>query len=148
MDQDGTAHILEELNHTYPNGIVAEADGSIVWVESYTRRMIRRHPDGTKQLIHTFKAGHIPDGFKIDSEGNFWVTTVTSGGIDIISHAGIALDFVMLDAVPLNCIFDGCALYVADAGKFDPLDPAPMTGRLLRVEVGVCGMPLFTGTIK
>ncbi|MEO6609598.1 MAG: SMP-30/gluconolactonase/LRE family protein [Aestuariivirga sp.] len=148
MDLDGTAHILEELDHTYPNGIVAEADGSIVWVESYTRRMIRRHPDGTKQLIHTFKAGHIPDGFKIDIDGNFWVTTVTSGGIDIVSHAGIALDFLMLDAVPLNCIFDRSALYVADAGKSDPLDPAPMTGRLLRVEVGVCGMPLFTGTIK
>jgi gluconolactonase len=147
MDRDGTAHILEELDHTYPNGIVVEADGSVVWVESYTRRMIRRTPDGRKVLLHTFKDGHIPDGFKIDAEGNFWVTTVTSGGIDIIARDGTALDFLPLDAIPLNCIFDGTVLYVADAGKSDPADVAPMTGRLLRVDVGICGMPLFTGSI-
>lgn len=147
LDRDGTAHIVEELDHTYPNGIVAEADGSIVWVESYTRRMIRRRADGAKQLLHTFRPGHIPDGFKIDAEGNFWVTTVTSGGIDVVSRDGKALDFLDLGGVPLNCIFDGTALYVADAGRGEPGDPAPMTGRLLRVEVGTRGMALFTGTI-
>jgi gluconolactonase len=99
-------------------------------------------------VIHTFPEGHIPDGFKIDAAGNFWVTTVTSGGIDVVSRDGEPLDFLALDAVPLNCIFDGTALYVADAGKADPGDPAPMTGRLLRVEVGMRGMPLFTGTIE
>jgi gluconolactonase len=148
MDPDGTAHILEELDYTYPNGIVAEANGSIVWVESYTRRMIRRHPDGTKQMIHRFAEGHIPDGFKIDVQGNFWVTTVTSGGIDVVSHDGKALDFLALDAVPLNCIFDGTTLCIADAGKAECDDPAPMTGRLLRIEVGIHGMPLFSGTIR
>jgi gluconolactonase len=148
LDRDGAAHILEELDHTYPNGIVAEADGAIVWVESYTRRMIRRRTDGTKSVIHTFDDGHIPDGLKIDAQGNFWVTTVTSGGIDIVSRDGAAIDFLALDAVPLNCIFDSTALYIADFGKADPAEAAPMVGRLLRVEVGVRGMPLFTGAIS
>jgi gluconolactonase len=147
LDRDGRAHILEELDHTYPNGIVAEPDGSIVWVESYTLRMIRRKPDGAKSVIHTFKPGHIPDGFKIDAAGNFWVTTVTSGGIDIVSRDGAALDFLELDAVPLNCVFDGIALYVADSGQPDTTGEALMTGRLLRVEVGVRGMKLFSGAI-
>src|SRR4051812_27788417 len=40
IDRDGSAHILEELDYVYPNGIVAEHDGSLVWVESYPRRMI------------------------------------------------------------------------------------------------------------
>lgn len=149
LDSDGAAHILEELDHTYPNGIVAEADGAIVWVESYTRRMIRRHPNGTKHIIHTFAPGHIPDGFKIDASGNFWVTTVTSGGIDIVSRDGAALGFLELDAVPLNCVFDGPALLVADFGRAaDVGDPAPMVGRLLQVEVGIAGMPLFSGAIR
>jgi gluconolactonase len=147
LERNGTAHILEELDHTYPNGIVVEPDGAVVWVESYTRRMIRRRPDGGKHVIHTFPEGHIPDGFKIAADGSFWVTTVTSGGIDIVSRDGVALRFLDLDAVPLNCIFDGTALYVADLGKADPTDPAPMSGRLLRVEVGVRGMPLFAGAI-
>jgi gluconolactonase len=147
IDRDGTAHILEELDHTYPNGIVAEADGSIVWVESYTRRMIRRRPDGAKTVIHTFEEKHIPDGFKIDGAGNFWVTTTTSGGIDIVSRDGAALDFLELDAVPLNCVFDGTSLYVADFGHADTTGEALMVGRLLRVEVGVRGMTLFSGAI-
>jgi hypothetical protein len=33
VEKDGTAKIVEELDHAYPNGIVAEKDGSIVWVE-------------------------------------------------------------------------------------------------------------------
>ncbi len=147
IERDGTAHILEELDHTYPNGIVAEADGSIVWVESYTLRMIRRKPDGTKTVIHSFEDRHIPDGFKIDIAGNFWVTTVTSGGIDIVSRDGVALDFLELEAVPLNCVFDGTALYVADFGHADTTGDAQMVGRLLRVEVGIRGMPLFSGAI-
>jgi gluconolactonase len=147
LDRDGSAHILEELDHTYPNGIVAEADGSIVWVESYTLKMIRRRPDGTKTVIHTFRDGHIPDGFKIDADGNFWVTTVTSGGIDIVSRSGAALDFLELDAVPLNCIFDDTSLYVADSAQTDTTGEALMVGRLLRVDIGVRGMPLFTGAI-
>jgi gluconolactonase len=147
LDHDGSGHILEELDHTYPNGIVAEADGSVVWVESYTRNMIRRRPDGTKSVIHTFEDGHIPDGFKIDADGNFWVTTVTSGGIDVVSRDGVALRFLALDAVPLNCIFEGTSLYIADFGRSDAADLTPMTGRLLRVEVGVKGMPLFSGAV-
>jgi gluconolactonase len=147
MDPDGTAHVLEELDHTYPNGIVAEPDGAIVWVESYTRKMIRRRPDGTKSTIHCFADQHIPDGFKIDIDGNFWVTTVTSGGIDIVSRDGAALDFLALDGVPLNCVFDGTSLYVADFGHADTAGAALMVGRLLRVEVGVRGMALFSGAI-
>jgi len=147
LERDGTGHVLEELDHTYPNGIVAEADGSIVWVESYTLRMIRRRPDGTKTLIHSFKDRHIPDGFKVDISGNFWVTTVTSGGIDIVSRDGVTLDFLELEAVPLNCVFDGTSLYVADFGHADTTGKAQMVGRLLRVEVGIRGMPLFSGAI-
>ena len=69
----------------YPNGIVAEPDGSIVWVESYTRRVVRRRPDGSIDVIHELAEGHIPDGFKIDTEGNFWITTFSSGGLDVIA---------------------------------------------------------------
>src|SRR6476646_7342836 len=116
IEKNGTARILEELDHTYPNGIVAEPAGSIVWVESYTLRMIRRRPNGSKNVIYHFPENHIPDGFKIDANGNFWVTTVTSGGIDIVSRDCEAKDFLDLKAVPLNCAFGGTSLYVADFG--------------------------------
>jgi len=147
IERDGTAHIVEELDHTYPNGIVAEPDGSIVWVESYTLKMIRRRPNGSRQVIHTFPDKHIPDGFKIDANGDFWVTTVSSGGVDIVAKDGRAVDFLDLEAVPLNCAFGGTSLYVADFGVFDTSGPASMGGRLLKVDVGVAGMPLFKGAV-
>jgi len=147
IEKDGTGHILEELDHVYPNGIVAEPDGSIVWVESYTRRMVRRRPNGAKSVIHHFPENHIPDGFKIDTNGNFWVTTVSSGGLDIVAKDGEAMDFLDLKAVPLNCVFGGTSLYVADFGVFDTSGPASMGGRLLKVDVGIAGMTLFKGAI-
>jgi gluconolactonase len=148
IEKDGKAHILDELDHTYPNGIVVEPDGSVVWVESYTLKMIRRRSNGKKELLHTFKEKHIPDGFKIDSSGNFWVTTVTSNGIDVVGKDGKAIDFLETGGVPLNCVFGGTSLYVADFGTFDTTGPIPMNGRLVKYDVGVAGMKLFTGAIK
>ena len=112
IEKDGTAHIVEELEYVYPNGIVAEPDGSIVWVESYTLRVVRRTPDGKKSVIHTLPEGHIPDGLKIDVNGNLWITTVASGGVDVISKDGTPIDFLETGGTILNCVFGkGGALY-------------------------------------
>ena len=148
VEKDGTAHILEELEPVYPNGIVAEPDGSIVWVESYTRRVVRRSPDGSVEVIHELAENHIPDGFKIDADGNFWITTFSSGGLDVIDREGNHLDFLETGGVPLNCAFDGTSIYVCDFGTTDTGGATPMFGRLLRVDVGVSGMPLFRGAIS
>lgn len=147
VDPDGTAHVLEELAPVYPNGIVAEPEGSIVWVESYTRRVVRRSPDGSIEVIHELPEGHIPDGLKIDVEGNFWIATVTSGGVDVVAADGRHVAFLETDGVPLNCVFGGSSLYVCDFGVFDTGDAINMCGRLLRVDVGVEGMPLYRGAI-
>lgn len=147
IETDGTAHIVEELDYVYPNGIVAEPDGSIVWVESYTLRVVRRTADGRRSVIHTLPEGHIPDGLKIDVDGNLWITAVAAGGVDIIARDGTPIDFLDSGGTILNCCFGkGGALYLCDMGPFDVTGSA-MTGRLVRVEVGVEGMPLFRGAI-
>ena len=147
VERDGTCRVLEELDAVYPNGIVAEPDGSIVWVESYTRRVVRRGPDGGVDVIHELPEGHIPDGFKIDADGNFWITTFSSGGLDVLAHDGAAVGFLETGGVPLNCAFGGTAIFVCDFGTTDTGDATPMFGRLLRVEVGVSGMPQYRGAI-
>jgi gluconolactonase len=147
VERNGVAKILEELDYVYPNGIVAEPDGSIVWVESYTLRIVRRKPDGTKTLLHTLPDGHIPDGFKIDVDGNFWITTVASGGVDVVSKDGKPLAFHEVGGTLLNCCFGkGGKMFVCDMGPFDT-SGAAMTGRLAEIDVGVEGMPLFRGAI-
>lgn len=147
VETNGTAHIVEELDHVYPNGIVAEADGSIVWVESYTRRVIRRRPDGTKTMLHLLPEGHIPDGLKVDMLGDLWITTVASGGVDHISRTGAPIDFLEVGGTILNCVFGkGGKLFCCDMGPFD-VTGAAMSGRLVEVDLGVEGMPLFRGAI-
>jgi len=147
VEEDGSASILEELEPVYPNGIAAEPDGSVVWVESYTRNVVRRRPDGAKEKLHTLAESHVPDGFKLDEQGNFWITTFSSGGLDVISSDGSYGDFLETGGVPLNCVFGGGSLYVCDFGTTDTAGGAPMFGRLLEVDVGVAGMPLFRGAI-
>jgi gluconolactonase len=147
VEKDGRARILEELDRVYPNGIVAEPDGAIIWVESYTLRVVRRQPDGSKAVIHTLPEGHIPDGLKIDAKGNLWITTVASGGVDVVGKDGRHIDFLETGGTILNCVFGkGGALFCCDMGPFD-VTGAAMTGRLIRVDVGVEGMPLFRGAI-
>ena len=148
IETNGTAHILEELDRVYPNGIVAERDGSIVWVESYPRNVIRRRPDGSKTLLHRLPEEHAPDGLKIDADGNFWITSFTSGGVDVLDKDGAHLGFLETGGVPLNCTFGGDSLYLCDFGTSD-LDASTKTsGRLLKVDIGIAGMAPYRGAIS
>jgi gluconolactonase len=147
VEKNGVARILEELDHVYPNGIVAEPDGSLVWVESYTLRVIRRAPDGRKTLLCTMPEGHIPDGLKIDAKGDLWITAVAAGGVDHYAPDGRYIEFLETGGTILNNFFGkGGKMFCCDMGPFDTTGSA-MTGRLIEVDLGVEGMPLFRGAI-
>jgi gluconolactonase len=149
-DPDGRASVLEEVGPVYPNGIVVEPDGSIVWTESFTRRVRRRHADGSIELVATLPEDRIPDGLKLARDGHMYVAGVTSGGIDVIAPDGALVDFISTGGAPLNCVFGGSDLYVADYGDAGP-DPddgsATDCGRLLRIRLEVEGQPLHRGSI-
>ncbi len=149
LGPDGTGELLEELPQAYPNGLAAEADGSIVWVESYERGVYRKRPGQPSEKIHQLPEGHIPDGLKIDARGNLWITTFMSGGVDVVAADGSAVDFLETGGVPLNCVFQGTDLIITDFGDLTQVPAAaPMTGRLWRASVGVAGMPLYRATIS
>jgi gluconolactonase len=149
LNPDGTGECLAELPEAYPNGIVAEPDGSVVWVESYDRGVYRIRPGGQSEQIHQLPEGHIPDGLKIDVDGNLWITTFMSGGVDIIAKDGTPIDFLETGGVPLNCTFHAGDLLITDFGDITEVGAdAPMDGRLWRVSVGVEGMPLFRGSVS
>jgi gluconolactonase len=150
-DPDGSARVLEEVGPVYPNGIAVEPDGSIVWTESFTRRVRRRRTDGSTELMTTLPEDRIPDGLKIARNGNLYVAGVTSGGIDVIAPDGELADFIPTGGAPLNCVFGGSDLYVADYGDAGP-DPddgsAANCGRLLRIPLAVEGQLLHRGAIR
>jgi gluconolactonase len=149
VEPDGAATILEEVGPTFPNGIVAEPDGSIVWDESYTRQVRRRRPEGSVELVATLPEDRILDGMKIAENGNLYITGVSSGGIDVVTPDGELVDFIETGGAPLNCVFDGEDLYVADFGEWSPEAEQGVVagGRLLRLDAGVAGQPLFRGMV-
>ncbi len=148
LEPDGTGELLEEIPDAYPNGIVAEPDGSIVWVESYERGIYRKRPGRPSEQIARLVEGHIPDGLKIDVNGDLWVTTVLGGGVDVLASDGTWKDFLETGGAPLNCVFHDGDLFITDFGDITEITAAaPMDGRLWRVHVGVEGMPLFRGSI-
>ena len=106
LNPDGTGECLAELPSAYPNGIVAEPDGSIVWVESYDRGVYRIPPGGRSEQIHQLPEGHIPDGLKVDADGqplDHHVHVRRRGHRP--APMARALDFLETGGVPLNCVF-------------------------------------------
>jgi len=149
LNPDGTGELVEEVGPAYPNGIVADGDGSLVWVESYRRGVYRKRPGQQSELIRVLPDGHIPDGLKIDSSGNLWITAFTAGGVDILTPDGSSIDFLETGGVPLNCVFLDDSLVITDFGDVTAATAdAPLEGRLWRVAVGIRGMPLFRGAIE
>jgi gluconolactonase len=144
----GDAEVLADVGPTYPNGLVALADGSIVWGESYTRAIRRRGGDGAITELTVLPEGHIPDGMKLGADGNLYIASVTSGGIDVVALAGGERSFLHTGGEPQNCIFAGTDLYVADFGEVpqygqDGLAASPDCGRLIRLAIGVEGVPPY-----
>ena len=148
LNPDGTGELLETIADAYPNGIAAEADGSLIWVESYERGVYRKRPGEQSMKIAQLPAGHIPDGLKIAANGDLWVTAFMGGGVDILAPNGMLKDFLETGGVPLNCVFHQGSLIITDFGDVTAVtDQAPMDGRLWRVDVATDGMPLFRGAI-
>jgi gluconolactonase len=144
---DGSPEVVLDVGAVYPNGIVAEADGAVVWVESYTRAVRRRRLGGEVELVAVLDDGHVPDGLAVAADGSLWVTSVTSGGIDVVDPRGDVERFVAVGAVPTNCAFAGSTLYVTDGGRPGEGDAAEACGALWALETGVAGAVPFRGAV-
>jgi gluconolactonase len=148
LGPDGSGELLVELPPVYPNGIAVEADGSVVWVESYTKAVKRWTTDGKVTLLCTLPEKSVPDGFKIAANGDLYITGVTAAGLDIIRRDGSYAGFLPVGVIPTNCAFAGRSLYVTDGGHQGLSTGADMAGHLWLVEPAAAeGAPLFPGRI-
>jgi len=143
----GRGELIAELEPVYPNGIVVESDGSVVWVESYEGSVKRRRPDGEVREVAVLPPGHGPDGLAVAGDGSLYVTTTGSGGIDVLASDGTHTGFLNVGSVPTNCAFSGSTLYVTDGGHDGGSAAPQLIGRLWAIELAVAGQTLFFGKI-
>ena len=112
--------IIKDL--TLPNGIALSPDNRTLYVNNSgpSQRVIAYplHPDGSVGPPHdlidfTGKEGPgVPDGMKIDRQGDIWTTG--PGGIRIITPEGKVLGQILLPEVAANLAWggDGSTLYI------------------------------------
>ena len=147
---DGHASILVDFPEpVFPNGVAVEADGSIVWAESYTGRVGRRRPDGAIEDLGRLP-GHnpIPDGLKVGVDGRLYVTDIVAGGIHVLAPDGSFDAFVACGVATTNCVFAGEMLWVTNAGVLATGTEASFAGTILRIAVPGGGGPVHHGRIE
>ena len=151
LSPDGSGRLLAELSPpTFPNGIAIEADGSVVWAESYTGMVRRLNPDNLQITDICKLPGDKPvaDGMAVAADGRLFVTTVNGGGIDVINKDGSYDQFLKLGGIPTNCVFSGADLYMTDVGVLaDSSDPS-MGGQLWLLRDVTEGLGTWPGSIN
>jgi gluconolactonase len=148
LRSNSSCEVLQETGRAYPNGIVVEPDGSIVWVESYTRAVRRRRTNSVVEDVCVLPEVGAPDGLAISSDGELYITATKAKGIDILGNDGTHKGFIPVDGIPTNCAFDGDVLYVTDGGGLGLSGQIELTGQLWAIKIaGARGMPLHRGQV-
>lgn len=150
LDPGGSGRVVVETGQTFPNGVTVEADGNVVWVESFTRAVRRYRVDtgAVEDVCVLDDPDAIPDGLKPAANGDLYIATVLTGGVNVVGADGT--DKGMLkgfgDYVS-NVQFRGSTLYVTDIGGGTG-DDIEFHGSISRAELdGVTGFELFPGKI-
>jgi gluconolactonase len=149
ISPDGVAKVVIAFPEpVFPNGLVAEPDGSIVWGESYTGHVRRRRTDGRIEDLGRLPGKTpTPDGMKLTADGRLLVVDIAAGGICVLAPGGEVLDFVRVGKAPTNLCFDGESLWITDAGVLaDNAEPSS-AGEIWRLNFAGGGQGTHLGRI-
>jgi len=132
----GEGELVAEVGPVFPNGIAFDADGTLIWTESFSRRVMRLR-DGAPEVIIELPERHMPDGMCIGEDGRLYVGATYSHAVAVVEVGadgqGVLVDRLMCgDGMPTNCCFGGTDLYVTESRR----------GTVWRFPVGVEGLPL------
>jgi gluconolactonase len=125
--------LVIELEPVFPNGIGFLADGTPVWTESFTRRLMKL-VDGKPEVIIELPDRHWPDGFCVGADGRLYVASTYAHCISVVDGGEIVDRLMCGDGMCTNCCFGGTDLYVTESRH----------GTLWRFPLGVGGLPLRT----
>ncbi len=137
--QTGTK--LIELGPVFPNGIAFDAEGALVWTESFTRRVMRLQlgeqtgelvPEAPPECVVELPERHFPDGFAIGASGRLYVASTYGHCVSVIEKGKLVDRLVCGDGMITNCCFGGTDLYVTESRH----------GALWRFSLDEPGLPL------
>ena len=112
---DGSVTALVE-DFERPNGLVISNDGRQIYIDDTDRAHVRVFDLGADgslsngRLFVDVKHGGTtgrPDGMKLDSQGNLYVTANTAEGVWVYAPDGTLLGFIGTPEAPANCAWGG-----------------------------------------
>ena len=136
----GEGELIVELGPVFPNGIAFLADGTLVWTESFSRRVMALADvaaDGSPQVLIELPELHFPDGCCADADGRLYVASTYAHCVSVVDGGAIVDRYHCGDGMVTNCCFGGetgTDLYVTDSRR----------GTLWRFPIGVEGLALHT----
>lgn len=147
---DGSASLVVDFPEpVFPNGVAVEADGSIVWDESYTGHVGRLRPDGTIEDLGRMPGENpILDGMKVGADGRLYVTDLVAKGLHVLQPDGTVDAFIPCGGAPTNCAFAAETLWVTDAGVLAASAEPSYAGQLWRLRVPGGGGPTHHGSVS
>jgi gluconolactonase len=130
-----SGELLLELGPVFPNGIAFDREGTLIWTESFSRRVMALR-QGRPELLIELPERHFPDGFCIGADGRLYVASTYAHCVSVIEHGKLVERLMCSDGMPTNCCFAGTDLYVTESRR----------GTLWRFPVGTEGLPLLSGS--
>jgi gluconolactonase len=126
--------LIIELGAVFPNGIAFDAQGTLLWSESFSRRVMALR-GGRAELVIQLPERHYPDGFCIGSDGRLYVASTYAHCVTVVEGSQIVDRYECGDGMPTNCCFAGTDLFVTESRH----------GTLWRFAAAKSGLALHRG---
>lgn len=127
----GEGDLILDVGPVFPNGIAFLADGTLVWTESFSRR-VSALVDGAAEVVIELPQQHFPDGLCIGLDERMYVASTVAHCVSIVDSGAIVDRLPCGDGMVTNCCFGGTDLYVTDSRRYT----------LWRFPLGIEGLPL------
>lgn len=131
----GDGELVLEVGPVFPNGIAFLADGSVVWTESFTRRVMTL-AGGAPEVLIELPERHHPDGLCVGEDGRLYVASTYAHCVSVVEGGEVVDELTCGDGMVTNCCFGDTDLYVTESRH----------GTLWRFAVGRRGLALSTGS--
>ncbi len=132
----GSGELVVEVGPVFPNGIAFLDDGTLVWTESFSRRVMALAPSSAApEVVIELPERHNPDGLCVGADGTLFVASTYGHCVSVIRGSVIVDRLMCGDGMATNCCFGGTDLYVTESRR----------GTVWRFALGVEGLPLNRG---
>ena len=129
--EGGDGELIAEVGPVFPNGIAFTADGTLLWTESFTRRVMAL-VDGRPEPVIELPERHMPDGLCVGADGRLYVASTYSHAVSVVEDGTIVDTLRCGDGMVTNCCFGDTDLYVTESRR----------GTVWRFPLGRPGLPL------